>query len=95
MIMECELCGRKILWGDDSKHHLVPRQKGGTHGPTVVFHNVCHKQIHALFSEHELALFYNTLPKLKAHRDVQRFVKWVNKKPNGFNSRVRIRRKRR
>ena len=95
MIMECELCDREILKGDESEHHLVPKSRGGAKGPKATFHPVCHKQIHALFSESDLEVFYNSVSKLRGHRDVKRFVKWVRKKPNGFNIKTRIRRKRR
>jgi len=95
MIMVCELCNREILPRQESEHHLVPKSRGGRHGDTAFFHEVCHKQIHALFSEHELESFYSTVSKLKDHRDVKRFVKWVSKRPVEFNSKTKIRRKRR
>ena len=93
--MKCELCGREIVKGYESNHHLVPKARGGLHIATAVLHSVCHKQIHALFNNRELGLFYNTVPKLKAHRDVKRFIKWVSKKPINFNSKTKIRSKNR
>jgi len=93
--MICELCGREIPNGYESEHHLVPKSRGGNHSETAIFHEVCHKQIHALFNEHELAVLYNTVSKLRNHRDVKRFVKWVSKRPVEFNSKTKIRRKRR
>ncbi len=93
--MNCELCGRAVLQGDISEHHLVPKSKGGGQGPTAVMHSICHKQIHGLFGEKELAIMYNNINSLKAHRDVQRFIKWVSKKDPAFNIKVKIRRKNR
>lgn len=87
--MKCELCGREILYGNHSEHHLTPKSRGGIHGPKILLHKVCHEQIHALFNVRELELYYNTLGKLKAHKDVVRFVKWIRKKDAGFNSKVR------
>jgi hypothetical protein len=43
----------------------------------------CHKQLHALFSEKELERSYDTLEKLAAHPEVERFVAWVRDKPAG------------
>lgn len=93
--MLCALCKREILDGGISEHHLIPRSRGGEHGFKVPLHIVCHKQIHALFGDRELELFYNTVAKLQEQRDVERFVKWVCKKDPGFDIKVRIRRKNR
>lgn len=91
----CELCDREILPEDESEHHLIPRERDGNGGPTSILHDICHRQIHALFNNKELELFYNTIDKLKGNRDVNRFIKWIKKKPIDFNVKTRIRRKRR
>ena len=93
--MNCELCGREIVKGYESKHHLVPKSNGGSHKSTAVLHSICHKQIHALFTNKELDMFYNTISKLKDQRDVKRFIKWISKKPINFNIRTKIRKKNR
>ena len=93
--MNCELCGRVMLQGDESTHHLVPKSRGGVKGSTAILHDICHRQMHALFGEKELAIMYNNINSLKAHRDVQRFIKWVSKKDPAFNIKVKIRRKNR
>jgi hypothetical protein len=37
----CPLCLRPIPPGaPQSRHHLTPRLKGGTHGPTVLLHQI-------------------------------------------------------
>ena len=36
-------------------HHLVPRARGGNHGPTARLCSTCHRQVHAMFSETTLA----------------------------------------
>jgi len=94
-IMKCELCGREIVDKEISIHHLIPKADDGIDCPTAIMHPICHKQIHALFSNKQLAKTYNTISKLKAHKDVERFVKWVNKKPVDFNAKTRISRKNR
>ncbi len=44
----------------------------------------CHKFIHSVLSEKELAASYNTLDTLLAHPDVAKFVGWVSNKPAGL-----------
>jgi hypothetical protein len=51
----CPLCDRPIPPGGGSLHHLIPRLKGGKGGPTVLLHQLCHKEIHATLTETELA----------------------------------------
>ncbi len=82
----CPLCERPIPNHEESAHHLVPKCKGGRE--TEVMHRVCHRQIHALFSETELATTYNTAEALLAHPEMLKFVEWVKKKPNGFYQRA-------
>ena len=85
----CALCGRPIpADAPKSLHHLIPKMKGGTHGPTVLLHHICHKEIHATLSETELARDYATPEALQAHPRLARFMDWVRKRPPHFLSRV-------
>ena len=79
----CPLCGREIPSKTREKHHLVPRLKGGKE--TVPLHRICHRTIHALLTESELARTYNTIEALLTHEGVRKFVRWVKKKPNEFS----------
>ncbi len=92
----CVLCERPIPKdAPKSLHHLVPKLKGGTHGPTVLLHHLCHKEIHATLSEAELARDFATPEALRAHPRLARFVEWVRKRPPHFLSRARQPRSRR
>lgn len=82
----CPLCERGIPPSEESAHHLVPKSKGGRE--TELMHRICHRQIHALFSEAELADTYNTAEALLAHPEVRKFVDWVKKKPDNFYQRA-------
>lgn len=64
------------------KHHLVPKCKGGKE--TELMHKICHRKIHSLFNEKELAKEYNTAEKIKEHPEVQKFIKWIKKKDPEF-----------
>jgi hypothetical protein len=71
-----------------SRHHLVPRLRGGKAGATVLLHAICHAEIHATLSETELARAYSTIEALRAHPRIAAFVRWVASRPPGFTSRV-------
>ncbi|GGD19998.1 HNH endonuclease [Sinisalibacter lacisalsi] len=86
----CPLCGRPIPLGvPQSRHHLVPRLKGGKSGETVLLHHICHKEIHASLSEADLAQSYNTIAALRTHPRLARFIRWVAKRPPDFISRAK------
>lgn len=86
--VRCPLCGRPIPSSQRDKHHLVPRLKGGKE--TQVMHRICHRQIHALFSETELATRYNTAEALLEHPEIQKFVAWVKKRPDDYLGSVKL-----
>ncbi|MEO0417004.1 MAG: HNH endonuclease [Verrucomicrobiota bacterium] len=83
----CPLCGRPIPPNMESKHHLIPKLKGGKHGPTAVIHIICHSKIHSLFTEAELARNYSTIAALQQHEEMARFIRWVSKRPPEYRSR--------
>ncbi|MBO6505005.1 MAG: HNH endonuclease [Kordiimonadaceae bacterium] len=81
----CGLCGRPF-GKHVEKHHLVPKSQGGTQ--TIPLHPICHRKIHALFNEKELARRLNSVEALLANEDIQRFVKWVARKHPDFYRRT-------
>lgn len=78
----CPLCDRPIPPAQRDAHHLVPKSRGGRE--TQYLHRVCHRQIHALLSEVELAREYASVDALLAHPQIRAFVAWVKTKPAGF-----------
>lgn len=79
----CALCDRPIPPALRDAHHLIPKSRGGV--TTVALHRACHKQVHALFTETELARHYPTPEALRAHPELARFITWVQSKPIDFN----------
>ena len=79
----CALCarplGRRIEW-----HHVVPKSRGGRE--TVPLHPICHRAIHANFSNKDLARLYPTLEALKARDDIAAFIKWISNKAPDFHA---------
>lgn len=83
----CSLCDRSIPQSQKDLHHLIPKSHGGRQ--TIALHRICHQQIHALFTETELARQYNTIDKLKIQNELMAFIKWVRFKPVDFYERTR------
>src|SRR5690348_12876796 len=50
----CPLCDRPMIPGPSlDQHHPVPKSHGGRE--TVTMHKICHRAIHAMLNERELA----------------------------------------
>lgn len=78
----CPMCERVIPGDQKDDHHLVPKCKGGK--VTVCLHRICHNQIHAIFTETQLAKKFSTIAAVLEEPEVQKFVAWVKTKPPGF-----------
>lgn len=85
----CTLCGRplgrRIEW-----HHVVPKSQGGRE--TVPLHPICHRAIHAIASNKELARRLPTLDALRAEPEMARFLAWIANKPPDFHAPTREKR---
>ncbi|MBD0405721.1 HNH endonuclease [Bacillus sp. 1021] len=75
----CELCGRRHV--RLTEHHLTPKEEGGTFLPTAMLCIPCHKQIHALYTNRELAARLAGIEELRHDPKLARFVKWIRKQP--------------
>ena len=85
---ECALCaralGERIEW-----HHPVPRSQGGRE--TVPVHPICHRTIHATFSNVELARSFADPAAVRTHPAIARFLSWIADKPADFQAPTRRR----
>lgn len=79
----CPICERVIPDDQRDVHHLVPKSKGGK--KTVCLHRVCHDQIHAIFTDAQLAKKFSTVEAILEDPAVQKFVAWVKGKHPGFS----------
>lgn len=90
----CELCGRCV--DVVTLHHLYPRSQGkrrklkATELPTAWLCAACHRQLHILFTNKELAAKFSTIEQLRADAQVQTFVAWIARQDP--NKRVKVRR---
>ncbi|MEW4447501.1 HNH endonuclease [Qipengyuania sp. JC766] len=84
--LTCWLCDRPIAsrlqW-----HHPVPKSKRGRE--TVPVHPICHRTIHANFTNAELARIGTDREKLLEHPAIARFVRWIGDKPPDFHAPTR------
>lgn len=99
----CELCGRAAPL---TKHHLIPRSLHGkvryrrrfarAERLTAILWvcHPCHRHLHAVLSERELADHYRSREALLGHPEIRAFVDWLATKPAGFKPK-RPRRRRR
>lgn len=88
----CELCLRTGV--KTTKHHLYPkmvvtrhslreqmRKDGRSREEISMICTPCHRQIHRIFKEKELAFELNSIEKIASHPEVKKFVKWIKKQP--------------
>ena len=76
----CPVCGREMVTGPSvDRHHWVPKSRGGR--ATDDIHLVCHRMIHRVFSEKELAGDYADPEAVRDHPEIRRFVAWVRRQP--------------
>jgi hypothetical protein len=104
----CSLCERDVPAGMITLHHLRPREKGGKAEHRAPLCRPCHKQLHAVFSNSDLARSLDSIERLRAAPQLQAFLRWIRKQkpdrnfrtvmsdnhPRGKRSRTRLRRKR-
>ncbi|GGY98432.1 hypothetical protein GCM10011614_11960 [Novosphingobium colocasiae] len=79
----CWLCarplGQRVEW-----HHPIPRSRGGR--ATVPLHPICHRTIHALFTNSQLAKLPPEPAALADEPAMVRFLCWIASKPPDFHA---------
>jgi len=78
----CAICARTVPTAYFEDHHLTPRCKKGKDKIEVCCD--CGNQIHELFTIQELKYLYNTLEALLSSDKIQKWIRWIRKKPNEF-----------
>jgi 5-methylcytosine-specific restriction protein A len=77
----CGLCGRAFGRASLTKHHCLPKEKGGTQQDVELLCSQCHSMIHATFTNRTLANAYATLAELRRAPELEKYVRWVRKQP--------------
>lgn len=70
----CEICGREIR---TETHHLHPQNR--KESPTADACQPCHRQLHAVFTNHELRQEYDTPEAIREADRMRDFVTWIRK----------------
>jgi len=71
---ECAICERSV---ETTRHHLTPQNR--KESPVARICDPCHRQIHAVFTNHELKQRFNTVADLKESEEMQKFASWIRK----------------
>ncbi len=80
---QCWLCTRPI--GRRAElHHPVPKSRGGR--ATEAVHPICHRTLHAIFSNSELARIGADLGAIKTNPAMARFIAWIADKHPDFHA---------
>ena len=87
-IAVCNLCGRAVPVRLITRHHLTPKQKGGSHVDEVALCKPCHKQVHATFSNAHLARELADVSLLRVAPQLQPFLSWIRKQKPSRNFRT-------
>ncbi|QYJ06617.1 HNH endonuclease [Qipengyuania flava] len=82
----CWLCTRP-LGNKVQRHHTVPKAKKGR--ATVPVHPICHRAIHANFTNAQLARMGDDHAALVRHEGMANFLRWVAAKPPDFHAPTR------
>jgi 5-methylcytosine-specific restriction enzyme A len=80
LVGDCELCFRTDV--EITIHHLTPKEVGGAFLPTAKLCLPCHKQIHAIYTNEELAARMNTIERLRDDDTIKKFVRYIQKQPS-------------
>ncbi len=77
--LTCELCDRIVP--ELTEHHLIPKEKGGKHLDTAMLCTMCHKQIHALYTNRELAARLFSITRLRDDENIKKYLNFIVKIP--------------
>ena len=75
----CALCGREVPAHLITQHHLRPKEKGGKAEDRAAMCRPCHKQLHAMFSNNDLAKLYDSVEALRGAPVLQPFLRWIRR----------------
>ncbi len=84
----CWLCARP-LGQRVERHHTVPKSRGGR--VTVDVHPICHRSLHARFTNAELARLGDDVAAVRRDADMAAFLRWIARKPPDFHAPTRKR----
>jgi hypothetical protein len=75
------LCQRGFARKQLTKHHCLPKSRGGTNDDVELLCGQCHGMVHATYTNKTLAATYPTIEQLREAPELQAFLRWVRKQP--------------
>jgi hypothetical protein len=78
----CGLCGRAFDLGALTRHHCLPRSRGGTSEDIEMICSQCHGMVHATYTNETLERLYPTLEQLRKAPELAKYIRWVRKQPS-------------
>jgi hypothetical protein len=75
----CGLCGRPFPRSGLTRHHCLPRARGGTAEDIELLCSQCHSMVHATYTNATLAAVYPTLADLRRAPELEKYLRWVRK----------------
>src|SRR5262245_50512641 len=91
--VHCGLCQRPFERARLTKHHLLPREKGGTSAHVELLCPQCHGMVHATYTNATLALNLANIHRLRDAPELAGYLRWVRKQPPTRRTRNRPRRR--
>jgi 5-methylcytosine-specific restriction protein A len=79
--LTCALCERPFGRRQLTKHHCLPREKGGDQDDVELICSQCHGMVHATYTNETLSKLYPTMEQLRAAPELVSFLCWVRKQP--------------
>jgi 5-methylcytosine-specific restriction protein A len=89
----CSLCERPFERRQLTKHHCLPREKGGGPEDVALLCSQCHGMVHATYTNATLAQRYATAHELRQAPELGPFLRWVQKQPPSRRKRNQSRRR--
>jgi hypothetical protein len=91
--LTCGLCERPFQRKHLTKHHCLPRSRGGTQDDVSLICSQCHGMVHATYTNATLAGAYPTIEELRQAPELAPFLRWVRKQPPSRRKRNHSRRR--
>lgn len=73
----CVFCKRKVPSDSITDHHLTPKNRKESEVVNACV--PCHKQLHAIFTHHELKHEYTSVSEICNHPEMEKFIEWISK----------------
>lgn len=90
----CGLCGRGFARAGLTRHHCLPRERGGTHEDIELLCSQCHGMVHATYTNRTLEALYPTLAELRQAPELTNYIRWVRRQPPTRRTRNATRKRR-